>query len=122
MSRYFHPNHLKYIKAPTIEMIEKVMESYGVGEKQFERFFGIYAFCVKHIRQRKRSLPVQHWHIIYECLKLIDAGLPLPLYKEDRPKPPENKTILSLFKNPNKKRTTTKKYKVKRTGSLCELC
>ena len=121
MSNFIHANHFKYIKAPTIAMIEKVIDAYGVNEKQFERFFGIYAFCVKHVRDGKRPLPVQHWHIIYECLKLIEQGKELPLYREDIPKHPQENKFLSLFKKPAKKRTT-KKSKVKRTGSLCELC
>lgn len=121
MSRELHPNHLKYIKAPTMEMIQKVMDAYGVDEAQFERFFGIYRWCVKNIKRGARTLPVQHWHIIYECLKLIEQGKELPLYREDIPKAAEEKKIFSMFKKSSKQRTT-KKNKVKRTGSLCELC
>jgi hypothetical protein len=122
MGRELHPNLLKYIKAPTIEMIDKVIDAYGVDGKQFERFFGLYADCIKHIRRGLRQLPVHHWHIIYECLKLLEQGKELPIYREDIPKYPEQNKFLSMFKKrPSKKRTTTKN-KVKRTGSLCELC
>ena len=116
-----HPNQLKYIKAPTIEMIEKVRAAYGVDEKQFERFFGLYAYCIKHVRRNVRQLPVHNWHIIYECLKLLEQGKELPLYREDIPKYPEQDKFFRLFKKSAKKRTT-QKNKVKRTGSLCELC
>lgn len=120
MGRELHPNHLKYIKAPTIEMIDKVMAAYDVDESQFERFFGIYRWCIKNIRRGVRSLPTQHWHIIYECLKLIDEGKELPIYREDIPKAAAENKIFSLFKKPAKKRSI--KNKIKRTGSLCELC
>lgn len=122
MGHYIHPNHFKYIKAPNIEQIEKVMNAYGVDEKQFERFFGIYAFCIKHVRMGHRKLPVQHWHIIYECLKLIEQGKELPVYREDIPKHPQENKFLSMFKKPAKKRTTERKHKIQRKGSLCELC
>lgn len=121
MGRELHPNHFKYIKAPNIEQIEKVINAYGVQEKQFERFFGFYRESIKLVRRGVRLLPVQHWHIIYECLKLIDEGKPLPLYREDIPKHPQENKFLSLFKKPKKQRTI-KKQTVKRTGSLCELC
>lgn len=101
-------------------MIEKVMAAYGVDEKQFERFFGLYAYCVKHVRRGHRPLPVQHWHIIYECLKLLDEGKPLPIYREDIPQHSEGKKVFSLFKKPKKK--STKLKTIKRTGTLCELC
>lgn len=124
MSRELHPNHLKYIKAPTIQMIDKVMDAYGVEEKQFERFFGIYKYCIKHVRNNFRPFPVQHWHIIYECLKLIEEGKDLPLYRQDIPKAPESSLVQKIFKSfsSSKKKSTPKRKTIKRTGSLCELC
>jgi hypothetical protein len=121
MGKMLHPNQLKYIKAPTIDMIDKVIDAYGVDGKQFERFFGLYTDCIKHIRRGLRQLPTHHWHIIYECLKLLEQGKELPIYREDIPKHPEEKNFLSRFKKSTIKRTATKN-KVKRTGSLCELC
>lgn len=124
MGRYLHPNQLKYIKAPTIEMIDRVRNAYGVDEKQFERFFGFYRETIKKVRRGERKLPVEHWHTIYECLRLIDEGKPLPLYRDEVPQAPStssfNKKLLNLFKTKKKKKPRTKA--IKRTGTLCELC
>lgn len=123
MGRYLHPNHLKYIKAPTIEMIDKVMAAHGVEEKTFERFYGMYYTAIKHVRRGIRQLPVQHWHIIYESLKLIAEGKPLSPYKDEQPLPPKSAFKLDTlsFAKPKKKKKPRKKT-IKRTGTLCELC
>lgn len=123
MGRHLHPNQLKYIKAPTIEMIDKVIEAHGVPEKQFERFYGIYWSCIKLVRQNKRPLPVQHWHVIYECLRMIADDKPLPIYRDEIPQPPKSTFSLNFpFFKKEKKKKSPKRKSIKRTGTLCELC
>lgn len=123
MGGYIHQNQLKYIKAPTIEMIDKVIEAHGVNEKQFGRFYGFYETCIQQIRKRKRQLPVHHWHVIYESLRLIEDGKPLSVYRDEQPQPSESSFKINIpsFITPKKKKKPKRKT-IKRTGTLCELC
>lgn len=61
-----HPNSYKYLKAPTIEQIEAVVEKTGVSEAQFERVYGLYDGCICHVRIGFKPLPAKHWHLFLE--------------------------------------------------------
>jgi len=120
----FHPNHLKYLKAPSWEQIRKVVDAHQVGDKQFERFYGMAENTLNKTRIGDRQLPVRYWHIVYECLRMIDDEKPMPLYKDEQPVAPESNLFsrsITFFKSPKKKKSSKKKT-IKRTGSLCELC
>lgn len=118
-----HPNSFKYLKAPSIEQIKIVVAAHGVNPKQFERFYGMTQKTLEKIGRGDRNLPVKHWHIIYECLKMIDEQKPMPVYKEDQPQPPQSsfKINIPFFKPSTRKKSKPKKT-IKRTGTLCELC
>lgn len=121
-----HPNQLKYLKPPSWEQIEIVLKAHGVSGQQFERFYGMYPNQLAKIKCGDKNLPAKHWHIIYECLRMIDEGKPMPVYKDDQPQPAEAPTstfrINIPFFKPSKKKKTPKRKTIKRTGSLCELC
>ncbi len=59
-------NRRLYLKAPTIEQIEKFRKKLKVSAAQFERFFGIPRATIRNIRVGGRDLPVKFWNIIYE--------------------------------------------------------
>jgi hypothetical protein len=116
-----HPNSSKYLKAPSIEQIKKVIDAHGVVTPQFERFYDMPEKTLQKTLRGERSVPVKYWHIFYECLKMIDNGKPMPLYKEDQPKEPSFKINIPFF-NRSPKKKSPKRKTIKRTGTLCELC
>lgn len=120
-----HPNQLKYLKAPPWEQIEKVIQAHGVTAQQFERFYGMSATILQTVRRGDKSLPAKHWHVIYECLRMIDDNKPMPVYKDEQPKPAEPsafKINIPFFSFTKKKKAPKKRKTIKRTGTLCELC
>jgi uncharacterized protein (DUF2249 family) len=118
-----HPNQLKYLKAPSWEQIEKVVQAHGVVGQQFERFYGLSPNQLAKCKRGDKQLPTKHWHIIYECLRMIDDGKPMPIYKDEQPQPPESTFNIRIpsFSFSQKKKAPKRKT-IKRTGSLCELC
>lgn len=74
-------NQKRYLRAPTIEEIDLVLEHLGVSQTHFERFFNIYPNCIAQLHmgdrsnviksngeEHKRKLPLKFWHIIFENL------------------------------------------------------
>lgn len=111
-----HPNEYIYLKPPTYEQIMQVIKAHGVNPSQFERFYGIYRYCIKqlnpNIKTNTLRLPAKHWHIIFESLKKIEAGEPLPTQNE----PGINGLAPRL-----KRKVSTWKPKVKKVGLISEL-
>lgn len=119
-----HPNQTKYLKEPSWEQIRKVIDAHGVNDQQFERFYGISGTMLQKVRRGQKKLPVKHWHVIYECLRMIDENKPMPVYKDEQPQIPETtpfKINIPFFNKPKKKKSKKSKT-IKRTGTLCELC
>lgn len=87
--RYFknHPNMKKYLVGPTWEQIEKVIKAHGVNFSQFERYYGMYDHFITQIKRGERKLSPKYWHIIFENLKIIEAGFSVKVF--DVP-PPNN--------------------------------
>jgi len=59
-------NNIKYLKAPSIDLIESVVKKFKVSESQFERFFGISKGTIKYVRMNLREMPSKFWHLFYD--------------------------------------------------------
>lgn len=87
--RYFkwHPNHKKYLIPPTNEQIFKVVAAHGITMAKFERYYGMYEGFLRQIKHGDKKLSPKYWHIIFENLKIIEAGFSVKVF--DVP-PPNN--------------------------------
>lgn len=61
-----HPNHYKYLKAPTVEEMEAVIKASGVCDAQFERFHQMHTCSIKFHRMGYRTMPAKYWHLFLE--------------------------------------------------------
>lgn len=92
MKRHEHPNAKRWLKAPTIEEIDAVVEASGASEPRFESFHGIYIGCIAHVRLGVRDMPLKHWHIFLD--KTPEKRMNRNMSKTT-PKIPEQRTSAS---------------------------
>lgn len=60
-------NRKKYLKAPNLSLIEKVIKKFDVSESHFELFFGIPSGTIKAMRYNStRQMPAKYWHLFYD--------------------------------------------------------
>jgi hypothetical protein len=94
------PNYYRYLKAPTPEQIDQVVNETAINTAQFERYFGIYKKCISHARSG-RTLPIKYWHIIFENLPGGDPKLANPIQRRKPIFTPKKRKRLIL--NPDHK-------------------
>jgi hypothetical protein len=88
MRRSQHPNALRWLHPPTIEIIDAVIKKHNISETRFEDFYGIYFGCIRQVRMGIRSMPVQHWHLFFDTPQSPDSR---PASKST-PKQPNKRT------------------------------
>lgn len=117
----YHPNFFKYKKSPPIELVLKVISESGLNEAQFEVTNGMYSRCIKHVKNKFRKVPVQHWHLFY------NPGEPPPtfiwmLHEMQKLKEvansrnlPTKKELNGLLKKKTRPKKRTKKPRIQKT-------